>query len=127
MVELRSLSAPIKPGIIAIVETWLDSDILESEVAISGYRMFRRDRSRHGGGLLMYINESQHVKSQYYTAELELMGVAVSNLSGSLLVGPYYQPPNSGTDLDELEQAMNIYSCSACALVGDFNIRSLTL
>ena len=53
------------------------------------------------------------------------MGVAVSNPSGSLLIGLYYRPPNSGTDLDELEQAllhMNIYSCSACALVGDFNI-----
>ena len=103
MVELRSLAASIKPGVIAIVETWLDSDILESEFAISGYRMFRRDRSRHGGGLLMYISESLHVKSQYYNPELELMGVAVSNPSGSLLVGLYYRPPNSGTDLDELE------------------------
>ena len=38
-----------------IVETWLDSDISDAEVYISGYRVFRHDRNRHGGGVLVYV------------------------------------------------------------------------
>ena len=40
---------------VCIVETWLDSDISDAEVYISGYRVFRHDRNRHGGGVLVYV------------------------------------------------------------------------
>ncbi len=43
-------------AIITVVETWVDQNILGSEVAIQGYKMFRRDRLRHGGGT--YISYS---------------------------------------------------------------------
>ena len=34
--------------------TWLDSQILNSEIDISSYRVFRQDRNRNGGGVAVY-------------------------------------------------------------------------
>ena len=37
------------------METWFGSDISDAEVYISGYRVFKRNRNRHGGGVLVYV------------------------------------------------------------------------
>ena len=41
---------------ICVVESWLDADIGDSEISIQGYSVIRLDRSRHGGGVLIYVN-----------------------------------------------------------------------
>ena len=46
------------PDILALSETWLDSSVDDSLVAIPGYRVYRSDRHRHGGGVCMYVNDS---------------------------------------------------------------------
>ena len=53
--NLRSICALYSPDIVCIVETWLDDTILDSEIAIQGYHLCRLDRSRHGGGVLIYV------------------------------------------------------------------------
>ena len=37
---------------------WLSPEILDSELQISNYTLFRRDRNRHGGGFASYILSS---------------------------------------------------------------------
>ena len=54
--NLRILSSVYSPDIICVVETWLDTDILDSEIAIQGYTVIRLDRNRHGGGILIFVN-----------------------------------------------------------------------
>ena len=76
--ELKVLVTISKPDIITIVETWLDQDILDSEVSIQDYRIFRRDRSRHGGGLVIYINENLCVKSHICCINLEMISVVLT-------------------------------------------------
>ena len=46
------------PHIICVVETWLCNDILDNELFISGYQLFCFYRNRHGGGILMYVNNT---------------------------------------------------------------------
>ena len=55
--NLRSLCVLHSPDIICIVETWLDDTILDSEVSIQGYNHYRLDRSRHGGGVMIFVKE----------------------------------------------------------------------
>ena len=43
------------PHIICIVETWLSNEIDSTEIDIPGYQLYRKDRNRQGGGILMYI------------------------------------------------------------------------
>ena len=40
-----------------ISESKLDSSFPNSQFKINGYKIFRRDRNRYGGGLLLYVNE----------------------------------------------------------------------
>ena len=44
--------------IFAIAETWLSSDIFDSELIIPGYNLFCCDRDRHGGGVAIYVHSS---------------------------------------------------------------------
>jgi hypothetical protein len=45
--------------VVAITETWLNYKIVDEEMNISGYTLFRRDRNDEiklrGGGVAMYI------------------------------------------------------------------------
>ena len=51
----------LAPDIIGVTESWAHSDILDSELALEGYDLFRKDRpvDRSGGGVLLYITCSR--------------------------------------------------------------------
>ena len=51
-----------KPDCVCVVESWLSSDILDSELCIHCYDI-RLDRNRHGGGVPLFVNSvySHHV------------------------------------------------------------------
>ena len=53
--EVKASCLLYKPSITCIVETWLDSDILDSEICIPNYELIHLDRDRHGGGVGIYI------------------------------------------------------------------------
>ena len=55
MDELRLVCMSEQPDVVCIVETWLDENILESEISVDNYSVVRLDRNRHGGGIVMYI------------------------------------------------------------------------
>ena len=50
----------IDPHIIGITESWPNKDIANAELGLTGYTMFRRNRTgrRGGGGVILYIKES---------------------------------------------------------------------
>ena len=39
-------------------ETTRDETYTNQQFKISGYKMFRRDRNKHGGGIMFYINKN---------------------------------------------------------------------
>ena len=47
----------LNPDIVGVTESWTGSHILDSELAINGYDLFRQDRlvDRAGGGVLLYV------------------------------------------------------------------------
>ena len=56
--NLTLLCKAHSPDIVCISESWLSPEILDSELQISNYTLFRRDRNRHGGGFASYILSS---------------------------------------------------------------------
>ena len=46
------------PDVVCLVETWLCSDILDTEISIPNYSIVRLDRNRHGGGVAYDIQKS---------------------------------------------------------------------
>ena len=56
--ELRVLYLVNNYDIVCIVELWLSKDISHSELAITGYTIFRRDRNRHGGSIIIFVKDT---------------------------------------------------------------------
>ena len=56
--ELKAICATSIPDIVCVVETWLDNSILDNEVTVPNYQLFRLDRNRHGGGIAIYVHLS---------------------------------------------------------------------
>ena len=53
--ELRILCASNSYDMICIVESWLSDDIDNMELFIPGFTIFRRDRDRHGGEIIVFV------------------------------------------------------------------------
>ena len=56
--ELNIMLEDIDPHIIGITESWANIDIIDAELGLTGYVMFRKDRiGRRGGGVILYVKE----------------------------------------------------------------------
>ena len=60
--ELCALHENNRPGVVCIVETWLSEEITDSEISLPDYQLYRLDRNRHGGGVLMYVHNNYSCK-----------------------------------------------------------------
>ena len=56
--ELSNIISECDNDIILGTETWLDESIQNSELLLSDYDNFRRDRPTRGGGVLVAIKKS---------------------------------------------------------------------
>ena len=116
-----------KPSIICIVETWLDSDILDSEICFPNYELIRLDKERHGGGVAIYISAHLPFRVIFF-GPLSLGFLAISVLSpfGQFPVSVFCRPPSSNVFVfDNLSVALE----DLCAPLfphlfpfGDFNV-----
>ena len=115
------------PDVICIVESWLSTEIHDTEVAICGYQSYRLDRNRHGGGVIVYV------RSCFVTTllpvpshGLEIISLTVSNGIGKVCISVFYRPPSSRSlifeDLFLYLQSLNIPEFCNYILLGDFNV-----
>lgn len=125
MDELRLLAVTSRPDLIAISESWLDPSIAACEVAIPSYQLFRRDRSRHGGGVCLYISDSISVSHKSSHESAEFLHVEIASAFGPFLFGLCYRPPGSDLDLSLLESllgSLNLARFNRVMILGDFNV-----
>ena len=95
--EVKQLLDETRLDILAITETKLDSNTSDSEVNVEGYITARKDRNKHGIGVLIYYrdniityNEDKLGKHQ----ELEALWINVCCQSQMWLIGCVYRPPD---------------------------------
>ena len=84
MIDIRDRLRTVPVDILGIAETKLDDTFPNAQFNIDGYRIFRKDRNQHGGGLLAYVRADI---SESVTLELQL------NKTKCLIVVAY-KPPN---------------------------------
>ena len=112
--------------VIALTETWIDSSISNHEIFIPGYSPIHRDRSRHGGGILLYISESLIINSTNINKTSELLFADLRLKHGAVMIGLYYRHPSSQSSaLSDLESALESTPPAFMknfVLLGDFNI-----
>ena len=93
--------------ILVLNETRLDETISNSEISIDKYTLVRNDRTRHGGGVAMYIRNSINfnLRNDLHDEALEFLCVEISKPKVKpFLISTWYRPPNSCKDLfDKLQ------------------------
>ena len=120
--------------ILAISETWLKSDVLDSEINIEGYSICRKDRSNDeklcGGGTLIYIRNGLPFETLENTGSTDSdclwIKINISNCK-PLFVCCVYRPEQHRVDLfiDSLKSNMSTFKIADrndICLLGDFNI-----
>ena len=92
--------------------------------------MVRNDRSRHGGGVIMYFLDTFVVKSLPKCTNLEVITVTLHCKNHRVCLSLFYRPPSSSTAVLQVLQnyylSINISKFSNFVVIGDFNINMLT-
>ena len=130
---LSNYAQSYKPDIIAITETWANSDTPDGFYHIPGYNLFRSDRiDRRGGGVMIFILNSvlSSEVSLLRSHEFESICIKVKLKRGTYLgLLCVYRPPNITSTGDLLliklfESFINI-NCNKNVIIGDFNMPSI--
>ena len=128
--DIASLVSKYRPEVLALSETWLDTSVIDSEINLPNYCLFRCDRSRSGGGVAVYC--ADHLSCSVLTCGASASGVESLWVSidsklfpTPLAFGCFYRPPSSPSlsvhDLcDDIETVM--ISRKYVIACGDFNI-----
>lgn len=131
--ELRVLCLANNFDIICVVESWLSPDISDAEIFIPG---FRRDRNRHGGGILIFVKDilvCTAVPFQYAnpsSPSIEFLPLCIEFCNHKFCISTFYRPPSLDVAyfdaLFEAIESLNIVNYFSFVLLGDFNINFVT-
>lgn len=131
--ELRLIMAREKcPDIMGLCETFLEPNILDSQVVIDGYDFIRKDRAdtqdKNGGGIILYFRNSLKYKRrpEYEISKIETVWseIELPNAKPFLLCLVYRPPSALSNWIDLLEEELSIAQATGLELIlmGDFNI-----
>ena len=130
--ELRALCVDNPYDIICIVESWLSGDIGDTELSIPGFTVFRKDRNRHGGGIIVFVRSSLPCTILPFEPptiphiQLEFLPLCIEFCKHKFCISVFYRPPSS--DLAYFDsfcnavESLDIAKYSSFILLGDFNI-----
>ena len=122
--DLFAILEAEQPDVLAVTETFLSAEILDSEITSGDYNIFRVDRNRRGGGVMVYVKSViPAVRRHDLETACELLWVELSSVTSKVLLGVFYRPPDSPADyLSQLEISLaGIPSSQPVVLCGDFN------
>ncbi len=127
--DLKALLLSTCPHVVGITESFLDEEIMDPELVDGAeYEVFRRDRNRHGGGVMLIVHKSIPTsRRRDLETNCELLWVQLTLPRLKLLVGVYYRPPGSSSDhIIQLSHSLAAIS-DACPVVlcGDFNVANI--
>ena len=117
-----------------VVETWFKAKHSDAEISIPGYTLYRRDRvgKRKGGGLCAYVKSGiscSVLNLEQNNQEIEIMWLALSCSSYSIIVCVCYHPPTpvyhtaEFVDLlkNNIDAVADKHTADFIFLCGDFN------
>ena len=132
--ELADINNEISAEFIALVETKLDDTISQSIYKIPGYICEAKHRSRHGGGVILYIKEDIPYQRKKNLENKNLEHIACEAIVGSekYLINVIYRPPNETPEahdqfISNIEDTLikiNKHKADTRLLCGDFNFGS---
>ena len=121
-------------NIFLILESKLDASLPKNQFKINGYKCFRRDCNKYGGGLMFYISEGIPCKilaNQTVSSNVGMMTIEFHQMKSKwLLLGVYKPPIQSDSEFaEEIIRTLNHYvsSFENILLLGDLNMTTENL
>ena len=119
-------------SVVCFSETHLSSNIIDSDLLLNGYNLFRRDRlNKSGGGIAAYVNRDIHCinRNDFESIHIESLWLEIiQKISSPLLLCVLYRPPDSTVqwfENFENELVKACYYSSNIIIMGDLNIDML--
>ena len=125
--ELRIMAVDKQPHIICLNETKLDGDIEDEELSIEGFQnIIRKDRTRHGGGVAIYVEKGLDFKIRTDLAlDIESISIQLEiKYVKPIILSTLYRPPDSLVELFKPIESLLMsidQENKECIIVGDFN------
>ena len=91
--------------VLGLRETWLDGSLLDAELEVPGFSLYRKDRNRRGGGVMVYvpIDVKAVRRGDLKEVGIEALWVEVKMSKMRMLVCNVHRPPDAKAEwLDEL-------------------------
>lgn len=131
--ELELYVLEEKFDVVCITETWMNESILDSEMSINGYALYRRDRDdadkQRGGGVAIYVHNDLNCVHREEIFEEKFPETIWCNISCNgrkTLVGVCYRAPDSVQINDEaLYSLIDRVSKEEVVIMGDLNFSEL--
>ena len=127
--ELRQIVKTTNAAIIGITESKLDSAIFDTEISIEGYNIIRKDRNRHGGGVVCYIrNDICFNIIDVFPFQIESIFIDILfPKTKPFTVGIFYRPPDQNDFLEIISHDFSKLSTDKkeIYILGDININTV--
>jgi hypothetical protein len=109
--------------LLCITETWLASDIADNEILPNGFTIYRRDRSSHGGGVLIAISNSLLSRLLEIALDVELIAIQILLPITTTVACIYIPPLSSVASITAIVNCINKLSSTSLnsIIMGDFN------
>ena len=124
MTNIKDISADI----VAISESKINENIPDNLIKLQGYNHVRKDRTRWGGGLIIYIKDCISYKHMpdLESDILEHCSIDIFVKNKKLNINCVYRPPHSNenefiTDLNKTLTKIDGHSAYNKIFIGDFN------
>ena len=113
--------------IMGVCEPFIDSNVADNEISIDGYSIVKKDRNRHGGGVLLYVKDGIDYSeiNELASEQVESVWIQLMYKKETLMLGVVYRPPSSNNDYFNcvLNQIDHVHSLNEnIILMGDLNI-----
>ena len=126
--SLENMVTTSNANIVIGNESWLDGSINSNEVFPEGFKAYRKDRNKNGGGVFILAShnlESREMElPEGINAEMLWIHVKIKGAK-DLYIGSFYRPPSKTepTYLEEIRTVMREIPATAHIwLAGDFNL-----
>ena len=118
--------------IVILTETNFHADLIDSEIHLPNYKLFRVDRDLNnssklsGGGVLIAVKKELKSRILYTDSRIDEVFVLVNIDAADYILGCVYIPPNSSNDIyvehcDTVDRLCLEYPKSSFLICGDFN------
>lgn len=111
--------------VLCVSETWLNKDIPDSLISLSGYKVYRADRKTLGGGVAIFLKQGISCKVVSKSKEgdkIEYLFLEIYTKERKLLLGCMYRPYGN-ISLESINASLETIAVeySDVIIVGDFN------